>query len=270
LADPAIDAAERSFWRGLWKGVPADVAAEHGVALRDFGPIQVTTVRGLAAVPMLNLALGADTPEAVADGHLARAVAWVESLGVSAYAPVRSGAGGAPAEHWFNQHGYERGYAWMKFLRDTRPPECRDPPGVEVVELTEPTEALGSIVTAGFGLPRWSGTFFSPLGGREAWGCYLALVDGVAQGAAFMHRHGDVAEFGAAATLPGARGRGCQTALLHRRIRDAAAAGCRVMTVETGEQTDDRPSGSYRNILRAGFVEAGLRPNWRMGPRLVT
>jgi hypothetical protein len=56
--------------------------------------------------------------------------------------------------------------------------------------------------------------------------------------------------------------RGCQTALLRRRIRDAAAAGCETLLVETGERTGDRPSASYRNILRAGFREAYVRPNW--------
>jgi hypothetical protein len=40
------------------------------------------------------------------------------------------------------------------------------------------------------------------------------------------------------------------------------------MTVETGERTEGRPSGSYRNIRRAGFVEARLRPNWRVVPRV--
>jgi hypothetical protein len=51
--------------------------------------------------------------------------------------------------------------------------------------------------------------------------------------------------------------------LLHRRIEDARAAGCHTLFVETGERTADRPSASYRNILRAGFKEAYLRPNWR-------
>ena len=68
---------------------------------------------------------------------------------------------------------------------------------------------------------------------------------------------------GVAATLESARGRGCQTALLHRRIEDARAAGCHTLFVETGERTTDRPSASYRNILRASFKEAYLRPNWR-------
>jgi hypothetical protein len=72
-----------------------------------------------------------------------------------------------------------------------------------------------------------------------------------------------VAEFGLAATLEPARGRGCQLGLLRRRIADAATAGCHTLFVETGERVPDRPAGSYRNILRAGFEEAYLRPNWR-------
>ena len=80
---------------------------------------------------------------------------------------------------------------------------------------------------------------------------------------------GDLAEFGIAATLEPARGRGCQRALLHRRILDAADAGCHTLFVETGERVPDRPSASYRNILRAGFEEAYLRPNWtRAAPML--
>ena len=48
----------------------------------------------------------------------------------------------------------------------------------------------------------------------------------------------------------------------HRRIADAGAAGCETLFVETGERVPNRPSASYRNILRAGFEEAYLRPNW--------
>ena len=50
-----------------------------------------------------------------------------------------------------------------------------------------------------------------------------------------------VAEFGIAATLEPARGRGCQLALLHRRILDAAAAGCHTLFVETGERVPGPP-----------------------------
>lgn len=93
----------------------------------------------------------------------------------------------------------------------------------------------------------------------------MARIDGRSQACAAMLVDGDVAEFGIAATLEPARGRGAQLALLHRRILDAAAAGCETLFVETGERVPNRPSASYRNILRAGFEEAYLRPNWVVG-----
>jgi hypothetical protein len=46
------------------------------------------------------------------------------------------------------------------------------------------------------------------------------------------------------------------------RIREAAARGARIAVTETGERLPDRPSASYRNILRAGFEEMYLRQNY--------
>jgi GNAT superfamily N-acetyltransferase len=121
------------------------------------------------------------------------------------------------------------------------------------------------IAATGFGLPAWAAAFFAALPGRQGWRCYVVRLDGEPQACAAMLVDGPVAEFGVAATLEPARGRGCQLALLHRRIRDAAAAGCETLFVETGERVAERPSSSYRNVLRAGFEEAYLRPNWRCG-----
>lgn len=121
------------------------------------------------------------------------------------------------------------------------------------------------IAATGFGLPAWAATFFADLPEHPDWRCYVARVDDETQACAAMRIHEGVAEFGIAATLEPARGRGCQLALLHRRILDATEAGCHTLFVETGERVPDRPSASYRNILRAGFEEAYLRPNWRHG-----
>jgi N-acetylglutamate synthase-like GNAT family acetyltransferase len=119
------------------------------------------------------------------------------------------------------------------------------------------------IAAVGFGMPAWAARFFSYLPGRDGWRCYVARVEGEAQACAAMLIEDGIAEFGIAATLEEARGHGCQTALLHRRIVDADRAGCHTLFVETGERVPDRRSGSYRNILRAGFEEAYLRPNWQ-------
>lgn len=264
--DPrALDGAEKWFWGGIWKAVPPPIAEERGIELRTFGPVQASVVSGLPQAGMLNLVLGATEPGAVEQGHLESAVEWMEAKDVCGYVPVTPGLAGAEAaETWLAQRGYEPGYAWMKFVRDTHPPRFAEPSGVEVVELDGGKDkSFGMIAATGFGLPAWGSAFFAGLPGRTGWRCYVACLDGTAQACAAMFIHGEIAEFGIAATLEPARGRGCQLALLRRRILDAAAAGCRTLFVETGERVPGRPSASYRNILRAGFQEAYLRPNWQ-------
>lgn len=258
-----LDEVERRFWRELWESVPAEVAAKHGVELREFGPVQATVAAGLPEVGMMNLVLGATAEGAADGGHLAEAAKWVRSLGVRAYVPVTPGAAGAEAaERQLEAGGFESGRAWMKFTRDPHPPRF-EAPRVEVVELGRGAdEPFGMIVATGFGLPAWAAAFFADLPGREGWRCYVACVDGEPQASAGMLVHEGIAEFGLAATLEPARGHGCQLALLHRRIADAIAAGCHTLFVETGERVPGQPSPSYRNILRAGFEEAYLRPNW--------
>lgn len=78
---------------------------------------------------------------------------------------------------------------------------------------------------------------------------YIARVDGRAAGAASMRTHEGVAHLCGAATLPPLRRRGVQTALLARRLRDAATRGCdlAVMTTLPG-------SKSQENAQRRGFA----------------
>ena len=262
--DPAaLDRAERRFWRDIWESVPPEVAEEHGVRLRDFGPIQASIVTDLPEVGMLNLLLGA--AEDPGSENLAGAADWAEAQGVAPYVPVTPALPGSEsAEAWLREKGFEPAYAWMKFTRDPHPPRFPTPGEVEVVELTgSEQEPFGTIAAIGFGLPAWASEFFAHLPGKEGWRCYVAKVGGESQGCAAMLIDDGIAEFGVAATLESARGRGCQTALLHRRICDAAEAGCHTLFVETGERVPGRPSASYRNILKAGFKEAYLRPNWQ-------
>jgi GNAT superfamily N-acetyltransferase len=259
----ALDRVERRFWQECWEAVPDEVAAERGIAVREFGPVQASVVEALPDVGMMNLILGATLEGAVENGHLGAACKWAHSRGVASYVPVSPGLpNSTEVESWLAANGFSPGYGWMKFVRDPHPPRFRAP-AVEVVEIgAADDEPFGAIAATGFGLPAWAGAFFAGLPGRQGWRCYVARVDGSAQACAAMLLDGGVAEFGIAATLEPARGRGCQLALLHRRIADAAEAGCHTLFVETGERVEDRPAGSYRNILRAGFEEAYLRPNW--------
>jgi ribosomal protein S18 acetylase RimI-like enzyme len=78
--------------------------------------------------------------------------------------------------------------------------------------------------------------------------CYIAEMEGVPTGVGFMCCWGDDAFLDGAATLPEYRQRGCQTALLAHRLREARALGARGAFSRTGEG-----SLSQRNLERAGF-----------------
>lgn len=259
----ALDRTERRFWSDIFDSIPGEVAQEHGIELREFGPIQASIVADLGRVGMLNLLLGA--PGDPAGEGLGAAAAWAEGNGSSPYVPLTPGLPGSDeAEAWLRQNGFQPRYAWMKFVRDPHPPRFPAPDGVEVVEVRAPDEEpFGAIAALGFGMPAWGAEFFAHLPGRDGWRCYVAKIDGEAQGCGAMVIEDGVAELGIGATLEEARGRGCQTALLRRRILDAAEADCHTLLVETGERVPDRPAASYRNILKAGFEEAYLRPNWQ-------
>jgi hypothetical protein len=270
LWDAADDhqAIERRFWRELWQSVPPAVADEHGIELATLGPVQVTAVRELGHLGALNLVLGATEPGAVAGGHLAAGLAWAHDKGVDPYVPLAPGAASSDdAEALLRVEGLAPGPGWVKFVRDAHPPRFSPPDDVEVVEVTEPAaEPFGAIVAAAFGMPAWGAELFASLPGREGWRCYVAKVDGAAHAAGATLLDGHMAEFGVGATLEPARRRGCQQALLHRRIIDAADAGARLLFVETAERVEDRPADSFRNILEAGFEQAYVCPNWGTQP----
>jgi hypothetical protein len=264
--DPvALDQTERRFWRELWDAVPAAVAVAHGVRRAEFGPIQATVTAGLPAARTLNLVLGTERGDAAAEGFLGEAIDWARGHGARGFALLDpESPGAAAAEAGLSAAGFERAGGWMRFVRDAHPPRFAVADDVEVVEIdaSDVDSPFGTIAALGFGLPEWVASLLSPLPSLPDWSCYLARVDGEPQACAALLFDGDVAELGIAATLEGGRRRGCQLALLRRRIEDATAAGARTLFVETGERVPGHPSPSYANILRAGFEEAYLCHGW--------
>jgi GNAT superfamily N-acetyltransferase len=102
--------------------------------------------------------------------------------------------------------------------------------------------------------------------GRAGWHHYLARLEDKPVAAAAFFISGDVAQFGWTATLPEYRRRGVQTALLVHRIREATRLGCKLISADTNESTEEKPNSSYHNMLRVGFVMAYLRPKYVRAP----
>ena len=85
---------------------------------------------------------------------------------------------------------------------------------------------------------------------------YLGYVDGSPAAAAALTVHDDIAYLAGASTIPSARGRGAQTALIRRRLNDAVA--CSSLVVVT-TATD---SQSQHNLERLGFGTAQIKTVW--------
>jgi GNAT superfamily N-acetyltransferase len=91
------------------------------------------------------------------------------------------------------------------------------------------------------------------------WRCYVAFVDDrpAAHAALFISTETRTGVLAATMTLPEVRGRGCQAALVQRRVSDAALTGCDLVAVEAS------PGGaSQRNLERLGFRLAYTRVIW--------
>ncbi|MEU6341673.1 GNAT family N-acetyltransferase [Streptomyces sp. NPDC046977] len=101
--------------------------------------------------------------------------------------------------------------------------------------------------------------------GRPNWRQY-AVRDAeriVAVGSVFVN--GDCADMFGGATLPEARGRGAQSALLAARVQAARDAGCRWLVAETGAEGPGDHNSSLHNMLRSGFAPLYERVAWVWG-----
>jgi ribosomal protein S18 acetylase RimI-like enzyme len=160
------------------------------------------------------------------------------------------------------QRGFVRDYGWMKFSRGVGPRQAQSDLLVKRVDAGQAQE-FAAVVVGGFGMPEWIAPLAASVVDRPGWSCYVAFDGDAPAGAGALFVHEGIGWLGFGATLPQYRGRGAQSALLATRIEDARKQSCRMVVTETGELEDGRPSSSYRNILRAGFREAGVRANYR-------
>lgn len=228
-----------------------------GADIRRFGRVVATRLPALPDHAQFNKARGFGSPDEPALGDI-RAF-FVESgvpVSVEVWAAdaterlhrVLLGAGLVPTAPTVTLHA--------------RP--CRTPTatasGVRVRELNGDDEGYLGILLAGYEVAPDAGNLRRMLALEHATPKlrrYLATVDGSPAAAAALFVAGDTSLLAGAATLPGFRGRGCQTALIARRLADAAT--CSDLTVVTAAFA----SASHDNLARQGFQITHTRTVWR-------
>jgi GNAT superfamily N-acetyltransferase len=245
----ALDALSLAAYRALY-GEQALELADGVIAFR------VDTAPGS---PMLNRIVGLGIHEPATEAAVDAALAALD--GTTFYVAVSPGARPPALTQWLLARGLDRGWGWMQFRRGVD-----DPPSwqteLELVQVDRSTaSSFACVVRTAYALPVEVEQFVARVV-ETPWEAWLAVADGEPAAAAALYAEGDGAYLGLAATLSEHRGKGAQSALLEARIRRARELGCRWVSTETGEQRPGNPSGSYRNIVRTGFVEQYVVANF--------
>jgi hypothetical protein len=260
----AIAAAELRFREDLWRTAPSDAVQEAEVRMQRFGPILATVFADLPKVTLVNMVLGAAETSAVAGGHLATAIEWLRSREVDYRVSVSGDRPGTKAaKDWLASRGYEPGSSMRRFLRPTTTHVVDSSSRVTIRELGAlETEGMSHIVAKSLKLSGLATVLIFGLPEQEGWRCYSAKLDGREVACGSMLTMGKLALLALDATLPAARGNGCQTALIARRLTDAAHAGCESAVAEVCDGHPATPS-AIANLTRAGFLEIPGATNWR-------
>jgi GNAT superfamily N-acetyltransferase len=264
----AIAAAEVRFREDLWRTAPSDAVEEAAVEYRRFGPLLATVFGELPFTSLLHFVQGAAEPEVVDRGHLAAAVEWLRTWEVDYRVSVTADRPGTKrAEQWLATRGYEPGATVRRYLHTdstTPAPETDTRTGAIEIRALEPleTEGMSHIFADALNLPKLATVLMIGLPRWEGWSCYAAYVDGREVACGSMRISGTLALLGLDATLPEFRERGCQSALITRRLIDATRTGCDTVAAEVWN--GHPASAAAADVLeQAGFEEIPGRTNWR-------
>lgn len=238
--------------RSLYRDEIADAYDVHAV---DVGGALAALTRSLDPDVNRVLALGTRKPATRAT------LATVASLYARANVPftvlLSPSARPRTLARWLEEEALRRSDDCVVLARDARAVTVVPAPTVRVERIDRSlAELYGMTHAVAFGLPLTERTLASTAIGQPGWHHYLAYEGPEAVGVAAMYADGRSALFAGSATVRSRRGGGAQTALITRRIADAAELGCARVLAETVAPAGSPPPPAVDNLLRAGFAVA--------------
>lgn len=255
---------ERAALEDIHAAAPAGVV--ESLSLRPFkcAGAFVSLAGGLPASAIVinrTIGLGLDVPAtetAVRDIVAAYADAGVARYFVHCH--PRSTPGALP--EWLIAAGLEMARGWQKFERPLTPP----PVATSDLEIRQVGRDHGRdfarIACSAFDLGDEAVPWLAELPGRPDWHVFMTFAGDVPAGTGALFIRDGCAWFDFGTTSPDFRKRGSQAALLAHRIGYALELGCRKLLTCTGKAVAGDPQHSYRNLLKAGFIETYTRKNF--------
>jgi GNAT superfamily N-acetyltransferase len=261
-----LEEIEYKAYADLYRAAPEDVRIAHDIETFNVGATTCLSCRGFEPAMIFRRALRLGVGQAAKEPELDDVISQMQSRSLNYTIPIAPQSQPPALAAWLEDRGFTQDYAWMKFAR-----RCVDAPHVECdlevrVIGADFGTGFGRITTEVFELAPSAAPWIAKLPGRANWICVMAFAGArpVATGALYVD--GEYAWLGLGGTLPSHRRHGAQGALLAKRLIEAESHGVRIAVTETGEQLANKPSNSYRNILRAGFEERYLRQNYLSPP----
>ena len=250
----------------LYLCAPPEFTRKYGLEARRIGSVWVLMIPGWEGGyfnRIIGLGVGAVATESLLDD----AVGVLQNAGCSNYMAQISPLAQPPQLlEWLNARGFTNGGVKAKMYRGNEPaPSIPTELRVESIG-KESADDFANIALAAFGMPPELRPFVTGTLGKSGWHHYLAFDGDQPVSAAGMYVKGNIGWLSFGSTLASHRNRGGQGAMFARRITDGLSLGCRWFVTETTEDTTESPNPSYRNMLRAGFKLAYLRPNYMYKP----
>jgi Acetyltransferase (GNAT) domain len=236
-------------------------AAGHGAHTMEVGGAALLALPGIPST-MLNRVAGLGVAEPAGERHLDEIAAFFEPFGLVYTIAVAPQAQPAELTGLLAERGFASGYASTKFTRaaDEATASITDL-RVELVD-ADGGEAFALVVSEAYELPPGAASPLAVTPQLEGYSCFVAYADDEPAAAGALVVLGETAWLGFGSTRPAFRRRGGQRALFAARARRAVELGATTLVTETGELLPARPASSYRNVVRAGFRPAYVRPNF--------
>lgn len=163
---------------------------------------------------------------------------------------------------WLAERGFKLHHHYSKLFRPAGTPQAAETE-LDVRRIGQrEAGTFARVFSEVFAEPSDRLSWIAAAVGAPGFSHYLAYDGDRAVATGLLFVDGDCGLMGWAGTLTPYRCRGAHTALIAARLKRAAALGAKSVVSATLDPQPGRPSGSYRDLLRQGFVPAYRRPIW--------
>lgn len=257
----AAEALERETLAELHRGASPGLAASLGLQLEEIDGALASVAPGGGIV--MNRVIGLGVRQPADRATPARLLELYREAGAGRFfLHLHPEARPMDLPDQVRASGFVSARAWRKFRR--RPgrvvPRRTD---LEIREIDAGhAAAFAAIAAPAFGLASTVAPLIAGLVGRPGWHMFMSFAGDEPAGTGAVFLRDGLAWCDWGATRPEYRRRGSQAALLARRLQFATDAGCEWILTCTGEAVPGDPQHSYGNIVKSGFAEWTLRPNY--------